>query len=67
MDAADGDIEVPDRMYFVSTQCTMCGEQFYLMTLEADWKREYVCPDCKTLTVGTKTGGGSFESDASSL
>ena len=56
MDAEDGEIEVPDCMYFVTTPCAMCGEQFYLMTLEADGAREYTCPDCKTLAVSTKSG-----------
>ena len=63
----DADIEIPDRMYFVTTPCAVCGEQFCVTTLEAHWAGEYTCPDCKTLTMGTKTGAASFESDASSL
>jgi DnaJ-class molecular chaperone len=47
LDAEDAEIEVPDRIYFVTTSCATCGEQFYVMTLEAHWMAEYTCPDCK--------------------
>ena len=59
----DPEIEVPDSMYFVTTRCMICGEQFYVTTLKAHWPGEYTCPDCKTLKLSTTTGPATFETD----
>jgi|SRR6516162_1111061 len=50
----DPKIDVPDSMFVVTTSCAVCGEQFYVTTLESDWTAEYRCPDCCKSLSSTK-------------